>query len=224
MISRSFSANSTNPIAHCDNSIKQRFSFVGNHKAASSFLGLTAAVTVIVLYCRMKDDTDGRSTNVAVAEERKSLSSSPISTSPITTGSHDPARVSEQQTRILLYHIFKICLTGGPCGGKSTAMSQLSNHLQSLGNISQAIFVFFLILAGFQVYMVPEAATLLITGGVHFGGLSNIELVQFQGNLIKTQMALENAFMEIGTSYIEEFIKFSSDQTTTCPYKLFLTK
>ena len=64
-------------------------------------------------------------------------------------------------------NIYKVCLTGlnllslfffsnlieswkgGPCGGKSTALSILSQRLTSLG---------------FQVYLVPEAATILFTG------------------------------------------------------------
>ena len=65
-------------------------------------------------------------------------------------------------------NIYKVCLTGlyfvfwvffshhlieswkgGPCGGKSTALSILSQRLTSFG---------------FQVYLVPEAATILFTG------------------------------------------------------------
>lgn len=46
--------------------------------------------------------------------------------------------------------IYRIVLTGGPCAGKSTALSHISNRLMSLG---------------FHVFIVPEAATLLITGG-----------------------------------------------------------
>jgi len=46
--------------------------------------------------------------------------------------------------------IYKIVLTGGPCGGKSTALSIMSDRLRSFG---------------FRVFIVPEAATIVITGG-----------------------------------------------------------
>ena len=46
--------------------------------------------------------------------------------------------------------VHKIVITGGPCAGKATAMSKLSLRLQNLG---------------FAVYVVPELATLTITGG-----------------------------------------------------------
>jgi hypothetical protein len=49
--------------------------------------------------------------------------------------------------------VYKIVLTGGPCGGKSSAMAKLRERLQSLG---------------FQVFIVTEIATLLMTGGATF--------------------------------------------------------
>ena len=46
--------------------------------------------------------------------------------------------------------ITRICLTGGPCAGKTTALATLSTVLSQLG---------------FKVLQVPEAATLLMKGG-----------------------------------------------------------
>ena len=46
--------------------------------------------------------------------------------------------------------IFRICLTGGPCAGKTTALASLSNELQT---------------RGYFVLQVPEAATMLMKGG-----------------------------------------------------------
>lgn len=46
--------------------------------------------------------------------------------------------------------ITRICLTGGPCAGKTTALALLSVVLQQMG---------------FKVLLVPEAATLLMKGG-----------------------------------------------------------
>ena len=44
---------------------------------------------------------------------------------------------------------FRVCLTGGPCAGKSSALSVLRNRLQK---------------CGFQVLCVPECATPLFEG------------------------------------------------------------
>ena len=46
--------------------------------------------------------------------------------------------------------ITRICLTGGPCAGKTTALATLSQVLTQLG---------------FRVLQVPEAATMLMKGG-----------------------------------------------------------
>ncbi len=47
--------------------------------------------------------------------------------------------------------IYKIVITGGPCAGKSTAMSRIQNEFTNLG---------------YKVLFIPETATELITGGV----------------------------------------------------------
>lgn len=47
-----------------------------------------------------------------------------------------------------MVHI-RFVLTGGPCAGKSTAMAHIANRLMSMG---------------FLVFMVPEAATLILNG------------------------------------------------------------
>ena len=46
--------------------------------------------------------------------------------------------------------IIRICLTGGPCAGKTTALATLNQVLTQLG---------------FRVLQVPEAATMLMKGG-----------------------------------------------------------
>lgn len=46
--------------------------------------------------------------------------------------------------------IFRICLTGGPCAGKTTALSTLTQVLTQ---------------RGYRVLQVPEAATMLMKGG-----------------------------------------------------------
>ncbi len=66
--------------------------------------------------------------------------------------------------------------------GKSTAVSLLTRRLQSLG---------------FQILIVPEAATLLFTGGARYDGSSLLTELAFETNKIRVQMGLEDAFMEL---------------------------
>jgi len=82
--------------------------------------------------------------------------------------------------------VYRIVLTGGPCGGKSTAMATISNRLMSLG---------------FRVFRVPEAATLLQTGtGLNAGKLMDQEKATFEACIIKTKISLEDVFYEIAKS------------------------
>jgi thymidylate kinase len=80
--------------------------------------------------------------------------------------------------------IVKICFTGGPCAGKTTAIASCAQQLTQLG---------------IHTYVVPEAATLLNRGGATIanGNLNPALVVKFQINLMKTQIALEDAFSEI---------------------------
>lgn len=81
--------------------------------------------------------------------------------------------------------VYRIVLTGGPCGGKTTALSAITERLQGLG---------------FQVYRVPEAATILLGGGVSLRGVAPDQLIGFQAELLRTLMALESAFHAIAAS------------------------
>jgi hypothetical protein len=45
--------------------------------------------------------------------------------------------------------VYTVVLTGGPCGGKSTALATLTKHLRA---------------QGYEVYSVPEIPTLVFTG------------------------------------------------------------
>ncbi|KAG2393134.1 hypothetical protein C9374_009711 [Naegleria lovaniensis] len=79
--------------------------------------------------------------------------------------------------------IFRVVLTGGPCAGKSSAMTKLRERLQNLG---------------FQVFIIPEAATLLMTGGAKVTDKSTVEeVLAFETYIIKTQMAIEDNFREL---------------------------
>lgn len=80
--------------------------------------------------------------------------------------------------------IYKICLTGGPCAGKTTALTHLQNVLTKFG---------------FRVFCVPEAATLFSKGGamIDMGDFTFDMQVKFQIQLMKTQINLEDTFEEL---------------------------
>eukprot|EP01120_Amphizonella_sp_Union-15-10_P004840 TRINITY_DN155_c0_g3_i2.p2 TRINITY_DN155_c0_g3~~TRINITY_DN155_c0_g3_i2.p2 ORF type:complete len:507 (-),score=104.28 TRINITY_DN155_c0_g3_i2:707-2227(-) len=95
---------------------------------------------------------------------------------------HQQEELKKQKKQDEKPPIYRIVLTGGPCGGKSTALSLVSDRLQSLG---------------FRVFRVPEAATLLITGGGLSPNAGEAERISFEGNLIRIKFALEDTFYEI---------------------------
>ena len=76
--------------------------------------------------------------------------------------------------------VFKFVLTGGPCGGKTTSLSHISSHLKSLG---------------FEVYVLPETATLLIGSGVQYHGLTREQQLAHESSVIRFQRASEDAFV-----------------------------
>lgn len=63
--------------------------------------------------------------------------------------------------------IYKICFTGGPCAGKTTALSLLNSQVDQLG---------------FRPFIVPEAATLLMKSGflIDNAEFTEVEAIQFQ--------------------------------------------
>lgn len=73
--------------------------------------------------------------------------------------------------------VYKIALTGGPCAGKTTALSKIQEYFSKMG---------------YQVVIVPETATELILGGIT---PSNSEVLDFQNAVLKLQIAKENIFL-----------------------------
>lgn len=78
--------------------------------------------------------------------------------------------------------VYKVVLTGGPCGGKTTGQSRLSSFFESIG---------------WQVYRSPETAFVLMSGGVKFTNLSRDQAYRFQENLLKTMVQIENTFFDL---------------------------
>ncbi|XP_043221714.1 TRPL translocation defect protein 14-like isoform X2 [Amphibalanus amphitrite] len=78
--------------------------------------------------------------------------------------------------------IYKVVLTGGPCGGKTTGQARLSTFFENLG---------------WRVYRVPETASILLSGGIKFGDLSSAQALEFQNNLFRTMVSIENTYFEL---------------------------
>jgi len=79
--------------------------------------------------------------------------------------------------------VYKIVITGGPCGGKSTAMNWIQKEYTK---------------KGFAVLFLPESATEVILAGVSFTTMeTNFD---FQLAIVKNQLAKEKIFEEAAQS------------------------
>lgn len=81
----------------------------------------------------------------------------------------------------------RICLTGGPCAGKTTGITHLTERLRE---------------RGYQVFVVPEAATLIFGAGaaINLVAYSDPMKVKFQYHLMQLQMMLEDIFYGIAST------------------------
>lgn len=79
----------------------------------------------------------------------------------------------------------KIVLTGGPCAGKTTALAKISEHFSGLG---------------FQVYILPEAATLFSQSGVNFLTKDKMYFYQAEKSLLEWQLQIEEHFTHIANA------------------------
>lgn len=95
----------------------------------------------------------------------------------------DSLRVYDAEPR----NIYRICITGGPCAGKTTAMTRISERLSDYG---------------IRTYIVPEAATMLMRGGamINMQVFTRAQKMKFQMNLLRLQMNLEDIFTDIAHS------------------------
>lgn len=89
--------------------------------------------------------------------------------------------------------IKKIVLTGGPCGGKTTALSYVSEELKKIG---------------VKVFQVPEIATMFIAGGVP--DIVNIyktdyeKYLEIEKRMISAQISLEKEFYSLAEIFKDE--------------------
>jgi len=79
----------------------------------------------------------------------------------------------------------KIVITGGPCAGKSTAMSRIQEELSQLG---------------YRVFFITESATEFITSGIVH------TLPNFQKNLLEYQLYKEKMYERIAESLDEKVV------------------
>ncbi|KAF7988970.1 hypothetical protein HCN44_007280 [Aphidius gifuensis] len=79
--------------------------------------------------------------------------------------------------------VYKVVLTGGPCGGKTTGQTRLCTFFENMG---------------WKVFRVPETATVLLSGGIKFSDLTEAEAYKFQENLLRTMIQIENTFFQLG--------------------------
>ncbi len=75
--------------------------------------------------------------------------------------------------------IYKICMTGGPCAGKTSAIEHVRQHFSNLG---------------FRVFAVPEVPTMIVLSGgmILMSKFNAQERMKFQSLLIRFQMYLED--------------------------------
>lgn len=79
-------------------------------------------------------------------------------------------------------NIRRIAVTGGPCGGKSTGLVRIREHLSKLG---------------YRVIIVPEVARMIFQNA-GLPDFSNVgERLRYQRTILKTQLALEDEMSEL---------------------------
>jgi len=90
--------------------------------------------------------------------------------------------------------INKIVLTGGPCGGKSTALSRIEQVYTAMG---------------YKVIFVSETATELITGGIAPWLIKNID---FQTSLLSMQLFREKTYEKLARKLSDEKVLIVCDR------------
>ena len=99
------------------------------------------------------------------------------------TGMDDSSEAFRNLEKASTVPFYRVVLTGGPCGGKTTALARLSSYLRE---------------RGFEVIMVPEAFTLLCSNGLQleYFGTEGMDLV-IQGAVLDLQEAMEDSMETI---------------------------
>jgi len=77
-------------------------------------------------------------------------------------------------------YVYRVALTGGPCGGKSSALKSFTTALTN---------------NGFDVYIQPEVATLLLNGGFHVSPEDRSCMYYFERAIMFCQLTMEKSFV-----------------------------
>jgi thymidylate kinase len=82
------------------------------------------------------------------------------------------------------FPIYKIVITGGPCGGKTTSLDRMRKEMSE---------------RGFRVFSVPEIPTMVVVAGgmILMSKFSTEEKIKFQSELIKFQIYAEDYFTKL---------------------------
>uniref|UniRef100_A0A1I8A322 AAA_28 domain-containing protein n=1 Tax=Steinernema glaseri TaxID=37863 RepID=A0A1I8A322_9BILA len=107
-----------------------------------------------------------------------------------------------ETTKPLPPRVYKLVLTGGPCGGKTTGQDRLASFFESMG---------------WKVFTVPEAATVLLGGGVKFGELNAKQAYEFQKDLLLTLLRLEDVFFNQATMVEDKNVLIICDRGAMDP-------
>ena len=77
-------------------------------------------------------------------------------------------------------NVFRVVLTGGPCGGKSSAIPELRRALRDMG---------------FTVFHMSEVASILLTGGCKFPVGQDEFIFEFESTILHLQLTTEESFL-----------------------------
>lgn len=98
--------------------------------------------------------------------------------------------------------VYKLVLTGGPCGGKTTGQDRLATFFENMG---------------WKVFRVPETATILLRGGIKFDELTPEQSFEFQENLLKTLMQIETVYFQLAANMPQKNCLIICDRGTMDP-------
>lgn len=82
--------------------------------------------------------------------------------------------------------IHRVVFTGGPCAGKTTAINRIKNFFENIG---------------WKVLCVPETSTILLGSGIFFRDMDDTMQTNFQENLLKTLLQIEDTINETARYY-----------------------
>ena len=104
----------------------------------------------------------------------------------LAVGAYAATRSSPKLNAQRVCNVYRVVLTGGPCGGKSSSLAHVSAALQK---------------RGFNVFAAPEVPTILLSGGCEYPGEAGAEkLEQFEMALLQLQVQMEDSFCRIAAS------------------------